>query len=313
MVLLAILIAIPGAARTEEAAKAIVMITWRGLTPAEYSFAEKLDELGINAKIEYFDAERDQTKLAGFLRERREDLQSKDLIYTFGTTATLTVQNFELETVPRVFNIVTDPVGVGLVPSLDAPPPGLTGAKMSLSPEVILDLLGNIHDLNTLAILFDPRESNAVAEADRLMLAAEKRGIVPKLLRFAPDADEKDLQIASFQPELASSDAVYVTSSSSYVAHHSVLREIIPEDLVSVSSSTAYSEEDVTLVFGTEYRERGEAAATLAAKILLEKVPAHSLPINEIAASDATLFVNRNSKAAAALQLENATNPVVYR
>ena len=97
------------------------------------------------------------------------------------------------------------------------------------------------------------------------------------------------------------------------MAHSGILKEIIPEDLVSIGSSTAYIDEGITLAFGTEYRERGEAAAELAARILLDQVPADKLPINEIGAADAILFVNADSKAVSALTLEHATNPVVYK
>lgn len=303
----------PALGEAAENAKSILMITWRGLTPAEEGFVEKLEELGVNADIEHFDAGRDQTNLAGFLRKNLEDLKNKDLIYTFGTTATLTVQNFDIATVPRVFNIVVDPVGVGLVESLDCPPRGMTGAKMSLSPDVNLELLLKIHTVKTIAILFDPRENNAVAEADRLTIAAGKLGITPKRLRFAPDADQTDLQLSALLPQLHDVDALYVTASSSFMAHSGILKEIIPEDLVSIGSSTAYIDEGITLAFGTEYRERGEAAAELVARILLDQVPADKLPINEIGAADAILFVNADSKAVSALTLEHATNPVIYK
>lgn len=289
------------------------MITWRGLTPAEHSFIEHIEKLGVDADIEYFNAGRDQTGLAGFLRDRLDDIKSMDLIYTFGTTVTMTVQNFHVGNVPRIFNIVTDPVGVGLAPALDQPPKGMTGAKHSLSPEVNLELLSDVYPVKTIAVLFDPRESNAVAEADRLSSAAEQRGIFIKRLRFAPDAKEKVIQIAALKPELDDVDAIYVTSSSSFVTHSDALPQIIPEDLVSMGSSSAYGGDGITLVFGSEYEERGRAAAEMAAKILLENVPPHRLPIDELSPSEATLYINSGNKAASKLKLENSRNAVVYK
>lgn len=312
MILVAVVLS-PVFGEAADDTKSILMITWRGLTPAEEGFVEKLGELGIDADIDHFDANRDQTELAGFLRENLDVLKTRDLIYTFGTTVTQTVNNFDIANVPRVFNIVADPVGVGLVGSLDCPPPGMTGAKMSLSPGVNLELFRKIHPVQTMAILFDPRENNAVSEADHLTIAAEKLGITPKRLRFAPDADETDLQLSSLIPQLEGVDALYVTASSSFIAHSGILKEIIPDDLVSIGSSTAYIDEGITLAFGTEYRERGEAAAELAAKILLDDVQPNKLPIDEIDAADAILFVNADSKAASTLRLENATNTVVYK
>lgn len=313
LVLLALLILAPSSLMASDQTRSILMLTWRGLTPAEHSFIAHLEKLGVDADIEHFDAGRDQTRLAGFLRDRLDDIKSMDLIYTFGTTVTMTVRNFHVDNVPRVFNIVTDPVGVGLAPALDRPPRGMTGAKHSLSPEVNLQLLSGVYPVRTIAVLFDPRESNAVAEADRLSSAAEKRGISIKRLRFAPDAKEKDIQIAALKPELEDVDAIYVTSSSSFVAHSDALPQIIPEDLVSMGSSSAYVGDGITLVFGSEYEERGRTAAEMAAKILLEKVPPHNLPIDEISAAEATLYINSGNKAASKLKLENSRNAVVYK
>lgn len=313
LILLVFFVLGPALALASDHHRSILMITWRGLTPAEHSFIAHLEKLGIDAEIEHFDAARDQTRLAGFLRERLDDIKAMDLVYTFGTTVTQTVQNFHLDNVPRVFNIVTDPVGVGLAPALDRPPNGMTGTKHSLPPDVNLELLFNVYPVKTIAILFDPRENNAVAEADRLSSAAEKRGVSVKRLRFAPDAREKDIQIAALRPELNDVDAIYVTSSSSFVAHSEALAQIIPEDLVSMGSSSAYVGDGITLVFGSEYEERGRTAAEMAAKILLEKVPPHSLPIDEVRASEATLYINSDNKAVSKLKLENARNTVVYK
>ncbi|MEO0978444.1 MAG: ABC transporter substrate binding protein [Pseudomonadota bacterium] len=313
LILLVSLILAPAVALASDHHRSILMITWRGMTPAEHSFIAHLETLGIEADIELFDAGRDQTRLAGFLRDRLNDIKSMDLIYTFGTTVTLTVQNFHFDNVPRVFNIVTDPVGVGLAPSLERPPPGMTGTKHSLSPDVNLELLFDVYPVRTIAVLFDPREHNAVAEADRLSSAAEERGISVKRLRFAPDAKEKEIQIAALRPELDDVDAIYVTSSSSFVAHSEALPQIIPEDLVSIGSSSAYVGDGITLVFGSEYEERGRTAAEMAAKILLQNVPPHSLPIDELSASEATLYINGDNKAASKLKLEKARNAVVYK
>ena len=312
-ILLAIVVLAPAFALASDHNRSILMITCRGMTPADHSFIAHLEKLGSDADIEHFDAGRDQTRLAGFLRERMDDIKSMDLIYTFGTTVTLTVQNFHFDTVPRVFNIVTDPVGVGLAPSLEHPPQGMTGTKHSLSPDVNLQLLFSVYPVEKIAVLFDPRESNAVAEADRLSTAAEKRGVSVKRLRFAPDAKEKRLQIAALRPELDDVDAIYVTSSSSFVAHAEALPQIIPEDLVSMGSSSAYVGDGITLVFGSEYEERGRTAAEMAAKILLQEIPPHTLPIDEISASEATLYINSDNKAVPKLKLDNAKNAVIYK
>jgi ABC-type uncharacterized transport system substrate-binding protein len=293
--------------------KSILIITWRGPTPAEEGFMSKLEELGVEANYEFFDAGRDQDKLAGFLRENQERLKTKDLIYTFGTTTALTTQNFDFGGVPHVFNIVTDPVAVGLATSLETPEQGSTGAKLSLAPDVILELTKQIYPFEKIAILFDPREPNAVSEVDHLTAVAIATGKQPIRLRFTPDAAEKELQIASLINQIRNVDIVYVASTSSFIANPGLMQEIIPRDMVSVSSSSALMKKGITLAFGTEYRERGEAVARLASRILLEDAHPNDVPIDEITAQDAIIFINKDSPAVAKLDLKNATNKIEYK
>ncbi len=293
--------------------KSILIITWRGLTSAEQGFMDRLKELGIEADFEVFDSDRDQLRLAGFLRDNQEKLKSKDLIYTFGTTATLTAQNIGTGGVPLVFNIVINPVGVGIAASLAAPSYGATGAKTSLAPEVILRMVEHIYPFEKMAVLFDPREENSVSEVEHLTGAVEASGKQIILLRLSPDARTKDVQIQALTPHLRSADLVYVTATSSFIANAGLLSEFLPQDIVTVGSTTGLLSEGVTLVFGTEYYERGEAVADLAARILLDHVQPSSLPIAEISPDDATLFLNRNNHAVSKLHLKNAKNPIVYK
>ena len=293
--------------------KKIALITWRGLTPAEEGFKSRLAELGIEAEYEHFDADRDHTKLAGYIRERLEDLKSKDLIYTFGTTATLAVQNFDLMDVPHVFSVVSDPVGVGLASTLDTPNQGVTGTKLNLPVEETLRLIDRLLPYQSIAILFDPREENAVAQLKDVSEAASSIGKTPISIRFVPDGDETQKQIKAIKPQIREADIVYITATSSYVAQPETLTEIIPNDLVSYAASSPLVEKGSTLSIGTEYFERGEATADIAAQILTQDVHPEDIPIDELKPDEALIFVNQHSPAAKKLQLQNTTNKIEYR
>jgi len=293
--------------------KSILIITWRGQTPAEYGFKHHLEELGVTAEYEVFDAARDQNRIAGYLRENQDKLKEKDLIYTFGTIATQTVQNFKIGEIPHIFNIVANPVGVGIAASHASPAFGVTGAKMALSPEVNIQLLEQIYPFETVAILFDPREDNAVSEVDKLTAVSEALGKDVVRLRLTPDARSSKLQIESLKPHLKSVDLVYVTASSSFIAHTGLLEQILPSDVVSIGSSTALINEGITLAFGTEYWERGVAAAEMAYQILAGGKSPNDLPIDEIKANEAILYINMRNAAVSKLKLNRSNNPIVFK
>lgn len=273
----------------------------------------KLAELGIKADFDHFDAGRDVTKLAGYLRANRKELSRKDLIYTFGTTATVTVQNFDIGNVPHVFNIVPDPIGAGITLSIDAPTNGATGAKMSLSTEVILQLLETVLPYKSLAVLFDPRDINSTIEANNVTVAAQAIDKTTRQLRLVPDLADLETQIQYLRPQISTVDAIYIAASSSFVAQTDLLHRLLPEETVSISSSPAIVDRGTTLAFGDEYWNRGEAAAEAAAQILLNGKLPSQVAINEIPAHKAILFVRRASPAKHKLDLKNAANPVKYR
>lgn len=310
--LLVLLCCVP-AGLAQAADKTILMITWRGQTQAEFGFIQRLKELGVDVDYEIFDAARDQNRLAGYLRENRDKLKTKDLIYTFGTTATSTVKNFNPDGIPHVFNIVANPVGVGIAASHASPAFGVTGAKMALSPEVNIQLLEQLYPFKKIAILFDPREDNAVSEVDKLTAVCEALGKEVIRLRLSPDAKSSKLQIDSLLPQLRSADVIYVTASSSFVAHEGLLEQILPQDIVSMGSSTAYINEGITLAFGTEYWERGEAVAEQAARILVDGASPNELPIDEIAANEAILYVNTHHQSVPKLRLNKTNNPIILK
>lgn len=296
-----------------EETKSIMLLTWRGMTPAEQGFMTRLFELGVKAQYDHFDAGRDVTKLAGYLRENRKTIAQKDLIYTFGTTTTVTVQNFDIGNVPQVFNIVTDPVGNGITLSIEKPSNGATGAKLSLSADAILHLLETIYPFKTIAVLFDPREVNATHEADKVAMVAGAMEKPVTRLRLVPDSVDLDRQIEALKPQIEMVDVVYVASTSSFMTTEGMLRRIIPSGKVSVGSSSAMIDRGITLAFGDDYWKRGEAAADVAAEILLEGKLPSQVPINEITPEEAIVFVNSAAPAREKLNFKNLPNKIKYK
>lgn len=307
-----ILLLLTSTVRADDA-KTVALITWRGMTSAEYGFMSKLSELGVEVKYEHFDASRDETKLAGFLRKNRNTLAQKDLIYTFGSTTTTTVQNFDIGGVPQIFNIVTDPIGSGVTQSIAKPSLGATGAKLSLSPKGILELLDTMYPFKSVAILFDPRENNSSLEAEAAARAATELGKSSKLLRLIPDSDFREAQVTALKPHIQDVDVVFVASTSSFVTFPKLLRQLIPETQVSVSSSPEIVDRGITIAFGDEYWDRGEAAAEIARQLLAEGKLPSQVSIDEITPDEATVFIRHASPAKDKLNIKSLQNKVKYR
>ncbi len=105
--------------------KHVVMLLWRGMTQAEQGFVDEMNQ-NDNVRITILDADKNRQTLAKHINSL--DGLEPDLIYTFGTTITLSLlgsTNAPTEfnnngTIPVVFNIVSDPIGSKIVDSVDS-------------------------------------------------------------------------------------------------------------------------------------------------------------------------------------------------
>lgn len=187
------------------------------------------------------------------------------------------------------------------------------GAKLSLSADAILHLLETIYPFKTIAVLFDPREVNATHEADKVAMVAGAMEKPVTRLRLVPDSVDLDRQIEALKPQIEMVDVVYVASTSSFMTTEGMLRRIIPSGKVSVGSSSAMIDRGITLAFGDDYWKRGEAAADVAAEILLEGKLPSQVPINEITPEEAIVFVNSAAPAREKLNFKNLPNKIKYK
>ncbi|MFP4235997.1 MAG: ABC transporter substrate-binding protein [Desulfonatronovibrio sp.] len=153
-----------------------------------------------------------------------EDINSQDLkqirsfnphiIITIGTQASQQVSR-SIDSVPIIFTAVTDPVGSGLVESMDKPGPGITGLT-DLSPvRPQLDMIMRLQPrIQALGIVFSAFEQNAVTLKNHMKQAAKNYGIsiVEAPVERGDRVSEKTLDI------LDSIDALYISTDNYVVA-----------------------------------------------------------------------------------------------
>jgi putative tryptophan/tyrosine transport system substrate-binding protein len=168
-----------------------------GDTPSVWSvwivaFADRLHELGWiegrNMAIEYRSSEGRPERVAEVAAEfvRRQP----DVIVTYGGA----VPTFKLATasIPIVFAIAVDPVGIGLVSNLTHPDGNVTGLSLQQNESTgkRLELLREVvPGLHRLAIMFDGGYRASVGESGEVQVMARKLGIeaAPHEVRRAED------------------------------------------------------------------------------------------------------------------------------
>ncbi len=94
-----------------------------------------------------------------------------DLIIPVATPVAMVMQNATAENprddgslIPVVFSAVSDPVGAGLVASMDAPGSNITGTSDALNTEAVFDLiLAANPDIQTVGLLYDKSQDSSTA------------------------------------------------------------------------------------------------------------------------------------------------------
>lgn len=164
--------------------KHVVMLLWRGVTQAEQGFVDEMNK-NDSVRITILDADKNRETLAKHI-DSLEGLRP-DLVYTFGTTITLSLLgstnaptkfNSSGE-IPVVFNIVSDPIGSKIVDSVDSSQraQNYTGVSHIVPYEVQLNVIKELGDIRTVGILFNPLENNSQISANTLLAVATQNGI----------------------------------------------------------------------------------------------------------------------------------------
>ncbi len=287
--------ALSGAAAAAE--RTVMIVNWTGCNAACQGVQEYLKERsGLATRFLLRDADQRKDALPGFLAEAKA--QRVDLIVTYGTSVTLGMAGRLDERdrrdlapeIPKVFMIVADPVGSGLVRSLDDPGrPDLTGTYNRVPEQVNIETLRAYRpDFHRLGLLYHADERNSIVKRDELAALSEELGfeLVARELPLGPDGRPRPSDIAPQVRALerAGVDFLYIGSSSFLRDNGDVLTGAAVAAGVPVLSpyESVVRDAEALVSVAARYREVGRLAGSQAEKILLGEAKAGSLPIARI-------------------------------
>lgn len=128
---------------------------------------------GDNLKIDFLNAEADQSKIATMSQTLVE--HKNDVLIGIATPAAQGLAN-ATSTIPVIMGAVTDPVGAKLVKSLDNPGGNVTGVSDKTPIASELTLMNQIMpDMKTIGVIYSSSEDNSKLQVEEFKkLAAEK-------------------------------------------------------------------------------------------------------------------------------------------
>jgi putative ABC transport system substrate-binding protein len=271
----------------------IMIATWRGCEDACQGFQDYLTERGVDAEFILRDAGQSKEALSGILAEARAE--RVDLILSWGTSVTLGIAGTldQLDDpafnhdIPEVFMIVADPVGAGIVRSLESTGRANVTGTYNRVPETV-----NIETIRTylpgfrrLGLLYNRDEENSILKRDEIAALTDPLGFELIAHEIALDSDGQPQveAIPQMVRELkaAGIDFLYLGSSSFLRKHRDIVTSAALENEIPVLSpyEDLVRESAALISVAARYYDIGRLAGEQAEKILVDGVSAGELPV----------------------------------
>ncbi|MEH6651714.1 MAG: ABC transporter substrate binding protein [Motiliproteus sp.] len=191
----------------------LLMVLWRGETDAERGFLDQLRQQQIPLEITRINAQQNRNRLAQQLWSLAPTFDQFDLVYSFGTTASVMTKSVNRGRAPQLFSMVHNPAAAGLEPANAASPP-LTGSTDAIPARQQLNVARQLFDIKRIGLLFNAREQNSRIQLEELELLCEELGIKLIILRVAPDSQSLTNQLARLQASSVDIDTLYLPNDS---------------------------------------------------------------------------------------------------
>ncbi len=226
-------------------------------------------ELGVT--FDYADYTKNGQADSTTLNQIASDLiaDQVDLIIPIATPAAMIMQTAtEDNQIPVVFSAVSDPVGAGLVASLDAPGANVTGTSDALNSKAVIDLmLAANPDMKTLGLLYDQgQDSSKLAISDAIAYCKEKG--IETVEKTGTTNDE--LALAADALVAAKVDAVFTpTDNTVMTAELAIYEKFVDAKIPHYGGADSFALNGAFCGYGVNYVTLGTATADMAVDILV--------------------------------------------
>lgn len=281
-ILAAVVVAAGLAAPATAAQYKILIATWRGCEEACQGFQDYLTESSVDVAFILRDAGRDKSVIPGFLAEARA--AEVDLILTWGTSVTRGIAGTlaDLENpsfnhdIPQVFTVVADPVGAGVIESLEhTGRANLTGTFNRVPEAVNIETMrAYLPGFGHLGLIYNTNERNSVLKLAEIAALSTEMGFALTALELPLGADGKprvdDITPKMAELKAAGVDFLYLGSSSFLRANRDAFTGAAVANGIPVLSpyERLVRDSQALISVAARYTDVGRLAATQAEKIL---------------------------------------------
>lgn len=253
---------------------------------------------GKNLKIEYQNGQNDMSTMKNIAQTFVGD--ECDVIVAIATPAAQAALS-ETTEIPIVFAAITDPVGAGLVDSLDSPGGNVTGTSDEVSAEMIMNLAKDITpDFKTIGVLYNIGEDNSVSVVAQLKEYAGENGykVIESTVTNTGEVQQAAQYLAD-KVDIVFSPIDNTVASSMAVATETFNNAGIP---FYVSADSMVNDGGLATC-GIDYTVLGRETAAMIADILEGADPA-AIAVRKM--SEMSVYVNKETAKALNIEIPQA-------
>lgn len=271
----------------------IYMVMWRGCEEACNGFKEYIGEKGIDANLVIRNANRDKSKLPGFVEEARS--LHADLVITWGTSVTRGIagtlsdrgDSRFINDTPLVFMVVADPIGSKIIESYEKTGrDNVTGTRNRVPESVnIMTIRSYYPAFKRLGILYNTNENNSVVKVKEVAALAKKMNfeLVALELELGEDGKPRSESIPVRMADLraAGVDFIYLGSSSFLDVHRDIFTKSAVDHGMPVLSpyERLVRDSHALMSIAARYQDVGALAGRQAKSILVDGKKPGDLPV----------------------------------
>lgn len=265
---------------------------------------ERLDELGktngVTFKITYDNCNADSNIMNQIIANFAAD--KVDLMVGVATPVAMAMQSAtEDSRIPVVFAAVSDPVGTGLVESLDKPAGNLTGTSDYLDTKAVMDLIFAADpDADKIGLLYDAGQDSSTAA-----IAAAKKYLTDKGIAFTEHTGTTvdEIMLAADALIADGADAVFTPSDNTVMkAQLSIYEKFTAAGVPQYTGADSFALNGAFLGYGVDYANLGRETADMICDILINGKDPASVPVKTFDNGTATV----NTETCAALGFDYA-------
>lgn len=263
----------------------------------------KSDELGVtfNYADYTFNGQADDSTMNQIAAELMAD--KVDIIIPIATPVAVVMHEAtEESSIPVVFAAVSDPVGAGIVESLDAPGGNVTGVSDALNTEAVLNLMLSAQpDIRKVGLLYDKTQ----AASDYSILTAKKYLDDKGISYIEANGTTPDEIMKSTENLLAEKvEAVFTPTDNTIMTQELMIYDqFIDAGIPHYAGADSFALNGAFCGYGVNYQDVGKETADMAVDILTSGTDPAGIPVRTLNNGIATI----NVETAQALGIDYST------